>query len=67
MPFGEIEIPSPHISGIDYQTTCQLEIEKEKVSWDLVLHQDIFNEKKRERKDSKLFLGFKKDGRVEFG
>lgn len=66
MPFGETEISHPQISDIDYQTTCQLEIEKEKVSWDLVLHQDIFNEKKRERKDSILFLGFKKDGRVDF-
>lgn len=66
MPFGEIEIPSPQISGIEHQTTCQLEIEKEKVCWDLVLHQNIFDEKKRERKDSILFLGFKKDDRVYF-
>ena len=50
----------------DHQTTCQFEIEKERVSWDLVLHQDIFSEKKRARKDSKSFLGFKKDGGIDF-
>lgn len=66
IPFGEIEIPHPQISVLNHQTTCQFEIEKEKVSWDLVLHQDIFGEKKRERKDSILFLGFKKDGGVYF-
>ncbi|RJP59598.1 MAG: SEC-C domain-containing protein [Deltaproteobacteria bacterium] len=66
MPFGEIEIPHPQISVLDHQTTCQFEIEKERVSWDLILHQDIFSEKKRARKDSRLFLGFKKDEGVDF-
>lgn len=66
LPFGEIEIPHPQISVLDNQTTCQFEIEKEKVSWDLVLQQDIFSEKKRSRKESRLFLGFKKDGGVDF-
>jgi len=66
MPFGEIEIPHPQISAIDHQTTCQFEIEKEKVSWDLVLHQDIFSDKKKARKDSRLFLGFKNGGALCF-
>jgi len=67
LPFGEIEIPHPQISVIHHQTTCQLEIEQESVSWDMVLHQDIFSEKKRTRKDSKIFLGYKQDDDVVFG
>lgn len=66
LPFDEIEIPCPKISVPDHEATCQFEIEKEKVSWDLVLHQDVFSEKKRDRKDSKLFLGFKNDDDVLF-
>ncbi len=66
LPFGEVEMPHPQISDIDLQTTCQLEIEKENVSWDLVLHQDIFSEKKRSRRDSKIFLGYKQDNDVGF-
>lgn len=65
IPFGDIEISHPQISALDHQTTCQFEIEKERVSWDLVLHQDIFSEKKRARKDSRSFLGFKKNGGVD--
>jgi len=66
LPFGEIEVPHPQISAINHQTTCQLEIEKENLSWDLILHQDIFSEKKRSRKDSKIFLGHKRENDVRF-
>jgi hypothetical protein len=65
IPFGDIEISHPQISVFDHQTTCQFEIEKERVSWDLVLHQDIFSEKKRARKDSRSFFGYKIDGGVD--
>jgi len=66
LPFVEIEIPCPQISVPNHQTTCQLEVEKEGVSWDLVLHQDIFSEKRRARKDSKIFLGYKQDDEIVF-
>jgi hypothetical protein len=64
IPLGDIEIPHPQIAVLDHQATCQFEIENERVSWDLVLHQDVFSEKKRARKDSRLFLGFQKEGSV---
>lgn len=66
LPFGEIEIPHPQISVLGNQTTCQLEVEKESVSWDLVLHQDVFSEKKRSRKDSRIFFGYKQEDEVGF-
>jgi len=55
LPFNDIEIPHPQIAIKNHRATCQLEIEKENISWDLVLHQDMFDEKKS-RKDSKVFL-----------
>ena len=66
LPFGEIEIPHPQILTTYNQATCQLEIEKQNLSWDLVLHQDIFSEKKRLRKDSKIFLSHKPRNTIEF-
>lgn len=66
LPFGEIEIPHPQISVPNNQAICQLEIEKENVSWDLVLHQEIFTEKKRARKDSKQVLAYKRGDEFVF-
>ncbi|MBW2108093.1 MAG: SEC-C domain-containing protein [Deltaproteobacteria bacterium] len=66
LPFGEIEIPHPQVSVTEHQATCQLDIEKENVSWDLVLHQDIFSERKRSRKDSKVYIGYKQGKNIIF-
>lgn len=66
LPFGEIELSHPQILIQDHQSTCQLEIESESVSWDLVLHQNIFSEKKMSRKDSKIYFGYKQDSEIGF-
>ena len=65
LPFSEIEIPHPQIAVEDNPATCQLEIEDESVSWALVLHQQVFSEKKRSRKDSKVLLGYKRGIDIE--
>ena len=66
LPFNEIEFAHPKVSLHDSPYTCQIEIENENISWDLVLHQEGFNEKQRLRKDSKVILGDLQNNEIQF-
>lgn len=66
LPFNEIEVSHPVISLHDSPLTCQIEIENENITWDLVLHQTGFSEKQRLRKDSKVIIGEFQEGEIQF-
>lgn len=66
LPFNEIEFAHPKVSLHDSPSTCQIEIENENISWDLVLQQEGFNEKQRLRKDSKVIIGDLQENEIQF-
>lgn len=66
LPFNEIEFAHPKVFLHNAPSTCQIEIENENISWDLVLHQDGFNENQRLRKDSKVIIGELQETEIEF-
>ncbi|MEW6113925.1 MAG: SEC-C domain-containing protein [Thermodesulfobacteriota bacterium] len=66
LPFGELEVSYPGISVGHDLVTCQLELEDESVSWDLVLHREWFSEKRRSRLDSQVFSGYEQGAGGKF-
>jgi len=66
LPFNEVEVCHPIVSLHNSPLTCQIEIEDENISWDLVLHQTGFSEYQRLRKDSKVIVGGFQEGEVQF-
>ena len=66
LPFQNIELSCPKIITKSTISTCFIEIERENVSWDLVLHSDQFNEMKRDRKDSKVIRSHQENEKTKF-
>lgn len=66
LPFNNIEYVPPRISVQNSFLSCQLEVQNEDISWDLILCQELFNEQVREKKDSKILLGYVENNYIKF-
>lgn len=66
LPFQNIELCCPIVATKDTLSACFIEMEKENVYWDIVLHSDQFNEMKRDRKDAETIEGYQENGKTKF-
>jgi hypothetical protein len=65
LPFGSIEFAPPKVVTNSIFSNVIFEIEREQISWDLVLHSELFNEKYKQQADSIFVDGVLKNKELD--